>query len=129
MKMTLSEKPPHPGASLSKLPATTAGHPAASDPAAQASAGRARAASDPPSQPLRSDVVDSAPVVQVHDLHLYYGSNEALTGITMDFPRNQVTALIGPSGCGKSTLLALPEPDERLDRRRFRDRQHPPRWP
>ena len=23
----------------------------------------------------------------------------------MDFPRNQVTALIGPSGCGKSTLL------------------------
>ena len=39
------------------------------------------------------------------DLRLFYGSSEALHGIVMDFPRNQVTALIGPSGCGKSTLL------------------------
>lgn len=44
-------------------------------------------------------------VLQTQDLHLYYGANEALFGITMDFFRNQVTALIGPSGCGKSTLL------------------------
>jgi phosphate transport system ATP-binding protein len=48
-------------------------------------------------------VVD--PVVQTRDLRLCYGANEALHGVTMDFPRNQVTALIGPSGCGKSTLL------------------------
>jgi phosphate transport system ATP-binding protein len=41
----------------------------------------------------------------VQDLHLYYGQSEALCGITMDFPRRQVTALIGPSGCGKSTLI------------------------
>jgi phosphate transport system ATP-binding protein len=45
------------------------------------------------------------PIVQTRDLHLYYGVKEALFGITMDFPRKQVTALIGPSGCGKSTLL------------------------
>ncbi len=44
--------------------------------------------------------------------------SEALSDITMDFPRNQVTALIGPSGCGKSTLPALPQPHERPDRRR-----------
>jgi phosphate transport system ATP-binding protein len=36
---------------------------------------------------------------------LYYSAAEALCGITMDFPRHQVTAIIGPSGCGKSTLL------------------------
>jgi phosphate transport system ATP-binding protein len=36
---------------------------------------------------------------------LYYGKKEALTDITMDFPRYEVTALIGPSGCGKSTFL------------------------
>ncbi|MEI8351993.1 MAG: ATP-binding cassette domain-containing protein [bacterium] len=33
------------------------------------------------------------------------GTVAALREITMDFPRQQVTALIGPSGCGKSTLL------------------------
>ena len=27
----------------------------------------------------------------------------ALKGINLEFPKNQVTALIGPSGCGKST--------------------------
>lgn len=45
------------------------------------------------------------PVVNVRDLSLYYGEVKALDNISMDIPRNQVTALIGPSGCGKSTLL------------------------
>ncbi|NUQ65534.1 MAG: phosphate ABC transporter ATP-binding protein [Pirellulales bacterium] len=45
------------------------------------------------------------PIVRAEHLYLYYGESEALTDITMDFPRNQVTALIGPSGCGKSTYL------------------------
>jgi phosphate transport system ATP-binding protein len=45
------------------------------------------------------------PAVQARNLSLYYGKKEALTTITMDFPRYQVTALIGPSGCGKSTFL------------------------
>ncbi len=52
-----------------------------------------------------SGVSLSDPIVRTIDLHLYYGAKEALFGITMEFPRNQVTALIGPSGCGKSTLL------------------------
>jgi phosphate transport system ATP-binding protein len=45
------------------------------------------------------------PIVRVRDLRLFYGTSEALHGITMDFPRYQASALIGPSGCGKSTLL------------------------
>ena len=44
-------------------------------------------------------------IVEVGDLCLFYGRNQALKDITINFPRNQVTALIGPSGCGKSTLL------------------------
>ena len=48
---------------------------------------------------------EADPVVRTRDLHLYYGASEALFGISMDFPRKLVTALIGPSGCGKSTLL------------------------
>jgi phosphate transport system ATP-binding protein len=57
-----------------------------------------------PAQPAGADAVDD-PAVRTGDLRLYYGSSEALCGITMEFPRHQVSALIGPSGCGKSTLL------------------------
>ncbi|MFM1883757.1 MAG: phosphate transporter ATP-binding protein [Planctomycetota bacterium] len=35
----------------------------------------------------------------------FYGAFQALKGISLDIPRNQVTAFIGPSGCGKSTFL------------------------
>ncbi|MDQ3327383.1 MAG: phosphate ABC transporter ATP-binding protein PstB [Chloroflexota bacterium] len=44
-------------------------------------------------------------VVEVRNLSLWYGEVQALTNVSMGFPRNKVTALIGPSGCGKSTLL------------------------
>ena len=43
--------------------------------------------------------------VEVNGLNLYYGDKRALNSITMQVPRNRVTAFIGPSGCGKSTLL------------------------
>jgi phosphate transport system ATP-binding protein len=43
--------------------------------------------------------------LRVNDLRLYYGDEMALKNVTMDIPRNRVTAFIGPSGCGKSTLL------------------------
>lgn len=43
--------------------------------------------------------------IQVKNWNLFYGSKQALNGVTMDVPENRVTAFIGPSGCGKSTLL------------------------
>ncbi|MGY8841275.1 MAG: phosphate ABC transporter ATP-binding protein PstB [Pseudomonadales bacterium] len=43
--------------------------------------------------------------VEVNELNLYYGGKRALNGVSMQIPRNRVTAFIGPSGCGKSTLL------------------------
>ncbi len=43
--------------------------------------------------------------IQVRDLHAYYGSVHAVRGIDIDFPANEVTAIIGPSGCGKSTMV------------------------
>ena len=42
-----------------------------------------------------------------NDIHLYYGENHALKGISMDMYENKITALIGPSGCGKSTFLKI----------------------
>jgi phosphate transport system ATP-binding protein len=39
------------------------------------------------------------------NLSFYYGSFQALHGISMQVYANRVTAFIGPSGCGKSTFL------------------------
>src|SRR5579871_4996338 len=39
------------------------------------------------------------------DLNFFYGTYQALHGISLDVPTNRITALIGPSGCGKSTFL------------------------
>ena len=38
-------------------------------------------------------------------LCVWYGPSLALKDVTIDIPRNKITAMIGPSGCGKSTLL------------------------
>jgi phosphate transport system ATP-binding protein len=43
--------------------------------------------------------------VKLDDLHAFYGDNEAVKGVSLQYAANQVTAMIGPSGCGKSTLV------------------------
>ena len=43
--------------------------------------------------------------VQIEELSLWYGAKQAIADVSIEIPRNQITALIGPSGCGKSTLL------------------------
>jgi phosphate transport system ATP-binding protein len=43
--------------------------------------------------------------IQTRNLDLYYGTKQALRGVSIDIRPNRVTALIGPSGCGKSTYL------------------------
>jgi phosphate transport system ATP-binding protein len=58
-------------------------------------------------QPIAAEARRSVdPVVlSARRLSVWYGSTRALKEISIDIPRNQITALIGPSGCGKSTLL------------------------
>jgi len=41
------------------------------------------------------------------DVNLYYDAFHAIKDVSMEIPKNAVTALIGPSGCGKSTLLRI----------------------
>jgi phosphate transport system ATP-binding protein len=43
--------------------------------------------------------------VSVKGLDAYYGSTHAVKDVSIEFPANEVTAIIGPSGCGKSTLV------------------------
>ncbi|MGN0599132.1 MAG: phosphate ABC transporter ATP-binding protein PstB [Oscillospiraceae bacterium] len=44
-------------------------------------------------------------IITAENLNLWYGNNHALKNVSIDLPRNRITALIGPSGCGKSTFL------------------------
>lgn len=43
--------------------------------------------------------------IDVKNLNLFYGSNQALFDINIELYQNNITALIGASGCGKSTFL------------------------
>jgi phosphate transport system ATP-binding protein len=45
------------------------------------------------------------PHIIVENLNLWYGEKQALKNISLQIPKNSVTALIGPSGCGKSTFI------------------------
>lgn len=56
-------------------------------------------------QSARVEAAAAEAKMGVEGLDLYYGEFHALKDVTLDFPKNEVTALIGPSGCGKSTLL------------------------
>lgn len=53
---------------------------------------------------LKIDQADKV-ILHTNDLHVWYGNNEAIKGVDLQFEKNKVTALIGPSGCGKSTYL------------------------
>ncbi|HLK16579.1 MAG TPA: phosphate ABC transporter ATP-binding protein PstB [Fimbriimonadaceae bacterium] len=64
-----------------------------------------------PSPPVPAAAVATQPPagqsvkVRAIGVDFFYGTFQALKGISLDVPANSVTALIGPSGCGKSTFL------------------------
>jgi branched-chain amino acid transport system ATP-binding protein len=62
----------------------------ATNPAVQATP-----AGDPPQEPL----------LELDDLHVFYGNIEALKGVTLHVNAGEVVTLIGSNGAGKSTTL------------------------
>jgi branched-chain amino acid transport system ATP-binding protein len=45
------------------------------------------------------------PVLQVEDMHTFYGSIEALKGVSLDVREGEIVTLIGANGAGKTTTL------------------------
>jgi len=43
--------------------------------------------------------------IQVRNLNVFYGKQQALKNINLEIPREEITVIMGPSGCGKTTLL------------------------
>lgn len=44
-------------------------------------------------------------MVEVRDVHKFFGDLHVLKGVSFDVPRGSVTTILGPSGSGKSTIL------------------------
>jgi phospholipid/cholesterol/gamma-HCH transport system ATP-binding protein len=57
-------------------------------------------------QPAAAQAPD-APLVAIADLHFSYGARPILSGVTMQFGRGKVIAVMGGSGSGKTTILRL----------------------
>ena len=56
-------------------------------------------------QTIAPEFADEEVVFELDELSCYYGSFRAVREISLQVPKNRITAIIGPSGCGKSTLL------------------------
>jgi len=56
------------------------------------------------------------PMIEVRDVHKYFGSLHVLKGVSMSVARAEVVVVIGPSGSGKSTLLRCVNRLETVDR-------------
>ncbi|MFO7926145.1 MAG: phosphate ABC transporter ATP-binding protein PstB [Halobacteriota archaeon] len=54
---------------------------------------------------LSDETAGTEPVIRAQGVTVHYGDDRALSDVTMNIPKNRVTAMVGPSGCGKSTFL------------------------
>ncbi len=49
--------------------------------------------------------MSQTPMIEIEDLHKYFGEHHVLRGIDLHVATGEVVCIIGPSGSGKSTLL------------------------
>ncbi|MBC8282672.1 MAG: phosphate ABC transporter ATP-binding protein [Nitrospinae bacterium] len=55
--------------------------------------------------PGNNKETENEKVIDIKDVKIKYSGVEAIKGVSLSIPKNEITAIIGPSGCGKSTLL------------------------
>lgn len=44
-------------------------------------------------------------LLEINDLHVFYGQIHALRGVTLEVPKDKIITLIGANGAGKTTML------------------------
>jgi phosphate transport system ATP-binding protein len=54
---------------------------------------------------MNSKTKDQTFHLEAKGINVWFGERHVLKDVNLQFPSNQVTALIGPSGCGKSTFI------------------------
>jgi branched-chain amino acid transport system ATP-binding protein len=73
---------------------------------------------------MNAQAVAAKKILELEDIHTYYGSIQALKGVSLDVGEREIVTLIGANGAGKSTTLrsinGLNHPRE--GRIRFQDR-------
>src|SRR5687768_14242687 len=57
------------------------------------------------SEPAPGARTETAPILELQDVHTYYGSIHALKGISLEVNEGEIVTLIGANGAGKSTTL------------------------
>jgi branched-chain amino acid transport system ATP-binding protein len=50
-------------------------------------------------------MANDQPILQLKDVHTYYGNIHALKGVSITIPKGKIVCLIGANGAGKSTTL------------------------
>ena len=65
-----------------------------------------QAPADAPEPALRRRLqAGNGAILEVDDIHTYYGAIHALKGITLEVREGEIVTLIGANGAGKSTTL------------------------
>ncbi len=68
--------------------------------------GAARADGAPETGQTGEEAMSALPTaISLVDVSCYYGAFRAVKNVSIEIPKQRITAFIGPSGCGKSTLL------------------------
>jgi ATP-binding cassette subfamily C protein len=53
------------------------------------------------------ELVEFSRDIELQDIHLAYGDNQVLQGLSLHVPYGSMTTLVGPSGSGKTTIIDL----------------------
>ena len=65
------------------------------------------------------------PLLEVKDIHVYYGAIHAIKGISFHVNQDEIVTLIGANGAGKSTTLSVPSTAAFISRERTSPRRFP----
>ena len=55
--------------------------------------------------PAKDGLMSPAPVIQTHDLSVYYGAHRGIRDLNLSVQKGEIFGFLGPNGAGKTTTL------------------------